>query len=195
MGIFAKPPTKESFAAPHLFDLRPPIPSLPRFGRLDLCLCAEPRRDVEPVALMSSDPRLPLPPMPAVPGTWPMPIPMGLTMPARGASGRRSRDRSTVAADSAAVNEGFCKVSVGSSEWRCAACARRARSWTALNLSRSSVHRISSRLLTRVPEERSKDGAVWDVLLGLMSMGGLLWGGLVPVLTWGIPVAYLRGPP
>lgn len=111
------------FAAAYLFDLRPPIPSLPRFGRLDLCLCAEPRSDVELVALASIAPRFPL----AAP---PIPTPMGVPMPVRGASGRpdRSLVRSTVAADSAAVNDGFCKVSAGSNEWRCAACARRARS-------------------------------------------------------------------
>lgn len=75
---------------------------------------------MELVALVSSAPRLPLPPIPVVPGTGPMPAPIGCIMPARGASGKpdRSLVRSTVAAESAAVSEGFCKVSVVSSEWR-----------------------------------------------------------------------------
>lgn len=165
------------------FDLRPPIPNRPRFDRPDLCFCAEPSSDDEPPALEGSNipPRPPPaapPPIPADPDTpSPAPAPPGLAIPARGASGRpaRSLARSVVAADSAAEREGFCSESpaVGSRARRCAACVRRARSWTDLNLSRSSVHLMvcGSSRFRRVPPPppRSKvddAGPVWAVLGG-----------------------------
>jgi hypothetical protein len=143
------------------FFFRPPIPNRPRLGRLDLCLWDGP--GITDFVTPLSNPR---PAALPIPGPTAPALPEGFIAGApRGVSGRpdRSLDLSAAAAESAAVRVGLSRVSEGSREWRWEACERRARSWTDLNLSRRSTQRMvfSSRVLRRVPEDRSNDdGAV-----------------------------------
>lgn len=177
--MHAPPSTKKihsyRMSVHHRLDLRPPIPSLPRFGRLDLCLCADPNSEDGPPALDegSGTPRLPFGPAPPAPAPPTAPE-VASPAPARGVSRPdRSLGRSVEATERAAVRDGFCSASFGSREWRWEA-ARRARSWTDLNLSRSSIQRmeLSSRDFRRVPLGRSYDvGPVWAVLMGEVSTG------------------------
>ena len=81
------------------------------------------------------------------------------------------------AAESAAVKDGFWRLPIRRPSWpswRCEAArwARRAFSWTVLNLSRRSTQRIefSSRDLSRAPVGRSKPG-VEPALVGFRVSG------------------------
>lgn len=133
----------------HRLDLLPPIPSLPRFERLDLFRFAPLR--IEPLfAALAS----PYPPRPTPEPPIPSPLPPA---PPRGTSGNAFslvRPWSAVAAaERAAVRDGFCIPPAPSwSSWRCdERCDFRDFSCTDLNLSISSVHRIefSSRVFSR----------------------------------------------
>lgn len=124
----------------YLFDLRLPIPSLPKFDRLDLLLLPAPPLKMEP--LFAEDSTLPEP-SPALP----------TRVPSTGVFSLLRLWSAVAAADSAAVRDGFCIVPAAPSwsSWRCERCERRDFSWTDLNLSRRSTQRIefSSRVFRR----------------------------------------------